>query len=121
MAPKILFVPQNAGNSTIGTELSGQGYEVLRAENGLKFVSHLEVENPDLILMETRPHWANTFNLCSAIRHGRFGSKPVFFLSHSPDEEECKNSYQCGCTQYFRLPQQKRDLFRRIRECAGTP
>ena len=121
MAPKVLLVHPSPAESALDRRLQGEGYQVLRAENGLKLVSHLEVEQPDVIIMETRSAWSDSFQLCSALRHGRFARTPVFFLSSNPDEDECRHSYDCGCTQYFHMPRQMPALIRRIRECAGAP
>jgi DNA-binding response OmpR family regulator len=121
MAPKILLVHPSRCTPQLDSKLSGQGYEILRADNGLKFVSALEVENPDLIIMDSRPQFSDSHTLCSAIRSGRFQYKPVFFLSPDLNEEECRQSSHCGCTQVFQMPRQMPALMRRIRECAGTP
>ncbi|PKN46102.1 MAG: hypothetical protein CVU59_07055 [Deltaproteobacteria bacterium HGW-Deltaproteobacteria-17] len=121
MAPKILLVHPSLCTPELDHSLSGQGYEILRADNGLRFVSQLEVENPDVIIMDSRTQWSDSHTLCSAIRSGRFHHKPVFFLSRDITEEECRTSSNCGCTQVFHMPRQMPALMRRIRECAGTP
>ncbi len=121
MAPKILMVHPSRCTPELDRSLSGQGYEILRADNGLKFVSALEVENPDLIIMDSRPQWGDSHTLCSAIRGGRFHRKPVFFLSRDVTEEECRHSSACGCTQVFQMPGQMPALMKKIRECAGIP
>jgi DNA-binding response OmpR family regulator len=121
LAPKILFINKfNRKNSILST-LQNRGYSILRAANGLKLISHLEVENPDLIIMDTKSTWPNSFSLCSALRKGKYKTIPIFFLSSKSSKEESKKSYHCGCTQYFDLPEQLDNLYCKVKEFAGNP
>jgi len=120
MAPKILLVDPASCHPGLEGDLCDRGYEVLRAENGLRFVSQLQVENPDLIIMDSRPRFCDSHTLCSAIR-SQFRHKPVFFLAHDSHETDRRDHLGCGCTQVFSMPGQLPALIRRIGECAGTP
>lgn len=120
MAPKILLVDPSSCHPGLAVDLCARGYEVLRAENGLRFVSQLQVENPDLVIMDSRPRFSDSHTLCSAIR-SQFHHKPVFFLDHDTHETDCRDHLGCGCTQVFSMPAQLPALIRRIGECAGTP
>ncbi len=121
MAPKILYVHRTQRANQLLSRLENRGYAVLRASNGLKLISHLEVERPDLIIMDTKSSWPNSFSLCKALRKGKYRSIPIFFLSNKPTKEESRQSYLCGCTQYFSLPNQLDTLFTKVQEFAGTP
>ena len=122
MAPKILFVNKFHRPHSLLHTLEKRGYRILRASNGLKLISHLEVENPDLIVMDTKAVWPNSFSLCKALRKGKYKSIPVFFYSDGPcTEEESTRSYQCGATQYFSMPSQLDSFITKVREFAGTP
>ncbi len=120
MAPKILLVHPTECHPLLDSQLTAQGYEILRAENGLRFVSQLQIENPDVVIMDSRPRFSDSHTLCSAIRT-QFRHKPVFFLSHDAHETDHRDHLDCGCTQVFSMPGQMPALIRRIRECAGVP
>jgi len=121
MAPKILYINKYFKSNPLLKSIESKGYKVLKASNGLKLISHLEVENPDLIMMDTKSAWPNSFNLCKALRKGKYKSIPIFFLSDQYSKDESFKSYNCGCTQYFTLPKQTNTLFSKIKEFAGTP
>ncbi len=121
MAPKILFVHQFPKLNPIQRALETRGYSILRASNGLKLISHLEVERPDLIIMDTRSSWPNSFSLCRALRNGKYKTIPIFFLSNQATKEESKKSYSCGCTQYFSIPSELDTLYSKVGEFAGVP
>jgi DNA-binding response OmpR family regulator len=120
MAPKILLVDPASCHPALADRLCARGYEVLRAENGLRFVSQLQIENPDVVIMDSRPRFCDSHTLCSAIR-SQFRHKPVFFLAREAQEVDHRDHLGCGCTQVFSMPTQLSALIRRIGECAGTP
>lgn len=121
MAPRILFVNKLAESCSFLSVLEKRGYHILRANNGLKLISQLEVEQPDLIIMDTKSSWPNSFNLCSALRRGKYRSIPVFFLSPKHSKEEFDRSRECGASNYFSLPGQMDNFLSSVKEVCGSP
>ncbi|MBU1220835.1 response regulator [Myxococcota bacterium] len=121
MAPRILFINKMSDQCNFLTVLEKRGYHILTACNGLKMIRHLEVERPDLIIMQTKSSWPNSFSLCTALRSGKYSSIPVFFLSENNDDDEQNQSISCGANKYFSLPNQMDHFLQSVREICGAP
>ncbi|MGM0596413.1 MAG: response regulator [Myxococcota bacterium] len=121
MPPKILFINKNFKKNKIQINLKKRGYSILKANNGLKLISHLEVEHPDLIIMDTKSTWPDSFTLCKSLRKGKYKSIPVFFVTNQSTKKEYTDSFRCGCTQYFCLPSQFDTFYKKVQEFAGIP
>src|SRR5437870_6256875 len=64
------------------TSLQRAGYEVKLAANGLRLISTLHVDRPDLILLDVMMSWIDGFELCRAIKqNAEFRCIPVVFIS----------------------------------------
>src|SRR5690242_20930999 len=61
-----------------------EGYEVSQAANGLRLISTLHVDRPDLILLDVMMSWIDGFELCRAVKkNDEFRDIPVIFISRS--------------------------------------
>src|ERR671935_1251632 len=59
-----------------------EGYEVTQAANGLRLISTLHVDRPDLILLDVMMSWIDGFELCRAIKQNpEFRDIPIVFMS----------------------------------------
>jgi response regulator RpfG family c-di-GMP phosphodiesterase len=118
--PRLLFVGKTQKYLRIKDVLTGKGYDILNATNGLKLISYLEMNTPDLILMDTKSLWPNSFSLCEKLKQGKYKNIPVFFISNNSDKEESKRSYKCGCTHYFCEKNHEENLYKKINEVVET-
>jgi DNA-binding response OmpR family regulator len=48
--------------------LEAAGFEVLVAPNGLRLVSRLDVDEPDVLVMHTASAWTDCFDLCRSLK-----------------------------------------------------
>ena len=65
---------------TLALEL--EGFEVGQAANGLRLISAMHVDRPDVILLDVMMSWIDGFELCRAIkRNPTFADIPVIFIS----------------------------------------
>lgn len=97
--------------------LSRAGFDVAVASNGLRLLSSLRVDRPDLILLDVMMSWIDGFELCLALKkNAEFARIPVFFISALATKEDVDRGYECGCTRYFTKPLVLEDLTREIRE-----
>ena len=62
--------------------LSEAGFDVKLASNGLRLVSTLQVDRPDVILLDVMMSWIDGFELCRALKKNpEFCDIPVLFIS----------------------------------------
>ena len=101
--------------------LEGQGYEVKLAANGLRLISTLHVDKPDLILLDVMMSWIDGFELCQAIKqNSEFRDIPVVFISGRTAQADTDRGYQVGCVDYFTTPLDRGRLLSRVREVTGA-
>src|SRR5688572_33060723 len=97
--------------------LQGEGFEVKTAANGLRLVSTLKVDRPDVILLDVSMSWIDGFELCRAIKsNAEFSAIPVIFISGRTAPEDVERGMSCGAVDYFPKPLDLDRLVVRIRE-----
>jgi DNA-binding response OmpR family regulator len=98
------------------------GYEVKVAGNGLRLVSTLHVDRPDLILLDVMMSWIDGFELCRAIKQNpEFKDIPVVFMSGKTSPADVERGLACGAVDYFPKPLDRERLLGRVRELVGPP
>ena len=96
--------------------LAAEGYEVLVVPNGLRLLSVLMVDRPDVILLDVRMQWIDGIELCRAIkRNGRYAGIPVVFVSAKVSREDVDRGFAAGAADYIKKPFQLDDLLARVR------
>jgi DNA-binding response OmpR family regulator len=85
----------------IGASLLAEGYEVKVAPNGLRLVSTLHVDRPDLILLDV------------------VMDIPVVFMSGKSSPADVERGMACGAVDYFPKPLDMERLLARVRELVG--
>jgi DNA-binding response OmpR family regulator len=102
--------------------LERDGFETKVAGNGLRLISSLRVDRPDLILLDVMMSWIDGFDLCKALKQNpEFSNIPVFIMSGRTSPKDVERGYACGCTDYFTKPLDFKHLVQRIREAIGEP
>src|SRR3981189_2362196 len=82
-----------------------EGYEVSQAANGLRLISTLHVDRPDLILLDVMMSWIDGFELCRAVRKNEeFRRIPVIFISGRSSTEDIRRGMDAGADDYFVKP-----------------
>lgn len=93
------------------------GFSVILANNGLRLVSTLQVDRPDLILLDVVNSWIDGVELCRALKQNpQFRDIPVIFLSGRSATNDIERGLAAGAVDYFAKPLDSRKLVRRIRE-----
>jgi DNA-binding response OmpR family regulator len=104
------------------TALELAGYDAQVAANGLKLVSSLRVDRPDLILLDVMMSWIDGFELCHALKQNpEFAKIPVFFISARGSRRDIEKGHEAGCSDYFTKPLNLKFLVERIRQVIGAP
>lgn len=97
--------------------LEEAGFDVILAANGLRLVSTLQVDRPDLILLDVINSWIDGYELCRALKQNpQFRDIPVIFLSGRSAPPDVERGMACGAVDYFAKPLDSRKLVRRIHE-----
>jgi DNA-binding response OmpR family regulator len=100
---------------TLALEL--EGFEVGQAANGLRLISAMHVDRPDVILLDVMMSWIDGFELCRAIkRNPTFADIPVIFISARKTPEDERTGLTAGAVAYFAKPIDMTGLTGRIRE-----
>ncbi len=97
--------------------LGMEGFEVTQAANGLRLISTLHVDRPDVILLDVNMSWIDGFELCKAVRKNEeFQAIPVVFVSARSSAADVKKGLAAGASDYFTKPVEIPTLIARIRE-----
>jgi DNA-binding response OmpR family regulator len=99
--------------------LEGAGYEVAQAPSGLRLLSLLEVDRPDLILLDVAMSWIDGFELCRAMKaNDAYARIPVVFISGRSSDSDIERGMACGAADYFVKPLDTLKLLERLGELA---
>jgi DNA-binding response OmpR family regulator len=116
--PKVIIVDDDRDTRemlTLALEL--EGFDVSQAANGLRLISAMHVDRPDVILLDVMMSWIDGYELCRAIKKNpTFGDIPVIFISARKSVEDERAGIEAGAVDYFPKPLDMDRLIARIRE-----
>ncbi len=116
--PKVIIVDDDRDTRemlTLALEL--EEFEVGQAANGLRLISAMHVDRPDVILLDVMMSWIDGFELCRAIKKNpTFGDIPVIFISARKSAEDERAGLDAGAVDYFPKPLDMDRLVARLRE-----
>jgi DNA-binding response OmpR family regulator len=116
--PKVTIVDDDRDTRemlTLALEL--EGFEVSQAATGLRLISAMHVDRPDVILLDVMMSWIDGFELCRAIKKNpTFGDIPVLFISARKSAEDERTGREAGAVDYFTKPLDVDRLIARIRQ-----
>jgi DNA-binding response OmpR family regulator len=117
-AKKVVIVDDDrALRDRLQAILEAQGYRVSQAPSGLRLLSLLEVDRPDVILLDVAMSWINGFELCRAMKANlNYRSIPVVFISGRSQPSDIETGLSCGAADYFVKPLDTGRLLERLRE-----
>ncbi|MDR0967114.1 MAG: response regulator [Myxococcales bacterium] len=82
-----------------------EGYQVAEASNGLRLLGNLQVDRPDLVLLDVHMSWIDGFELCRSIKgNPELCQIPIVFLSGCRSEQEVRQGLAAGADDYFTKP-----------------
>lgn len=98
---KILIVDDHAGIvRLLSLEIKQRGYNVMTASNGKKALEMIEVERPDLILLDIVMPEMNGFEMLARVRE--FSNIPI--IIHSFDEHNRETALKLGANDFILKP-----------------
>ena len=121
MGRKVVIVDDDRETrELLQSALESRGYVVAQATSGLRLISHLHVDRPDVILLDVMMSWIDGFELCRAIkRNPEFRAIPVCFISGRSDPADIREGMECGAAAYFVKPLDTDELLDKIAELTG--
>jgi DNA-binding response OmpR family regulator len=104
------------------TALSDEGYDVTVVPNGLRLLSALQVDKPDLIVLDVMMSWIDGFELCRAMkRNADYAKIPVVFVSAKSSPADIQHGLACGAVDYIAKPFDLPLLLDKIEQIIGPP
>jgi DNA-binding response OmpR family regulator len=116
--PKAIIVDDDRDTrEMLALALDLEGYDVTQAANGVKLISTLQVDRPDIILLDINMSWIDGFELCRAVRRNEhFRDIPVLFVSARKSRADVDAGLASGADGYFSKPIDFDLLLGRMRE-----
>ena len=116
--PKAIIVDDDRDTrEMLALALDLDGYDVTQAANGVKLISTLQVDRPDIILLDINMSWIDGFELCRAVRRNEhFRDIPVLFVSARKSRADVDAGLASGADGYFSKPIDFDQLLGRMRE-----
>lgn len=114
--PKVLIVDDDRDTREMLTlALDLEGYDVEQAANGLRLVSSLRVDRPDVILLDVMMSWIDGFELCRSIKKNPdLQDIPIIFVSARKGGDDVGRGLDAGALDYFTKPVDLEKLVARI-------
>lgn len=92
--------------------LEDAGYQAIVSDNPIEAIRLLELEAPDLLLLDVLLPGATGFDLLKRIRE--FSTVPVIFLTGRDQEEDMVHAFKMGADDYMTKPFSTSELLARI-------
>ena len=121
--PKIVIVDDDRDTREMLTlALDLEGFDVASAANGLRLLSSLHVDRPDVILLDVVMSWIDGYELCRSVKKNEeFRDIPVIFVSARKGPEDLQRGIEAGASDYFTKPVDIDRLLARLRELVKPP
>jgi len=92
--------------------LQAEGYEVLAAMDGAEALQTIEMELPDLIILDIMMPKVDGFEVCRRLRE--WSQIPVIMLSARRDDSDKMKCLELGADDYVTKPFSPRELVARV-------
>ncbi len=123
MTRRVVVVDDDRGvRDSLEEALTGEGYEVTIVPNGLKLIAALQVDKPDLLVLDVMMSWISGFDLCRAMKGNvEYQDIPVLFVSGESSPAEIQHGMACGATDYMVRPFPLSTFIEKVALIAGPP
>ena len=114
---QILLVDDSAMNRMMLTEILGDSYHILEAENGQECMEKLQAEtgNIALVLLDINMPVMDGFEVLKAMNTNHtIEDIPVIMISSEDSDATIRRSYELGASDYVNRPFDARIVYRRV-------
>lgn len=102
--------------------LGRRGYQVTVVPNGLRLFAALQIDKPELVILDINMSWIDGYELCRNMkRNPDFSSIPVLFLSGKKEPEDIERGLACGAAGYLTKPFTLNELVAKVESIVGPP
>lgn len=114
---KLLIVDDVQTNVLLLKALLGrEGYSIMVANNGQEALSRVEIELPDLILLDVMMPEIDGFEVAAKLKENeRYAEIPIMFLTALDDTESIVKGFKLGASDFISKPFRKEELMVRLR------
>ena len=117
MSKKILLVDDT--RTVIMSEkmmLSGQGYDIDIASNGIEAIDKVAKDRPDIILLDIMMPQMNGIDTCTNLKNNpETRDIPVIMVTTKGESDMIEKAFEAGCDDYVTKPIDKLLLLSKIR------
>jgi len=124
MPPKSIAIVDDDRDmrALLRAHLERAGYQVLEAPNGLRLLSILRVDRPDLILLDVMMSWIDGFELCRSLKaNPEYRPIAVCFVTALTAPEQMRRGLACGGAAYLTKPIDFPTLLAKVSELTAAP
>lgn len=96
----------------------GSNYNILTTQNGVKALSVISSEKPELIILDIMMPEINGFEITKKIRNEnyKYGKPLILMLTAKTEIEDVVTGFETGCDDYLKKPFDPRELILRIKK-----
>lgn len=122
-SPKIILVDDDREmRDLLGSALEQEGFTVSQVANGLRLISTLHVDKPDLVVLDVNMSWIDGFELCKSLRSNpELQHIPVVFVTGRAADADRRKGFEVGAQAYFTKPINLNAFVAKLRELLGRP
>lgn len=103
MKEKIILIVDDTQKNIqlLGQILTPVGYRIIVAMNGIQALNALEIQKPDIILMDVNMPEMDGFEACKRIKENDlFKDIPIIFLTARTDSNDIMQGFEYGGADY---------------------
>lgn len=101
----VLIVDDTEANVDILVEALGDDYDVSVAMDGESALENMEMELPDIILLDIMMPGMDGYEVCRCIKENEAASEiPIIFLTAMTDAESKAKGFELGAVDYITKP-----------------
>ena len=117
MIGSVLIVDDESGSLKLLKDiLTSECHHVRAFNNGQLALNSVEIEAPDVILLDIRMPEINGFEVCRRLKEkSHLKDIPVIFISGASDVEDKMRAFQAGGVDYITKPFQREEVIARVK------
>ncbi len=114
---RVLVVDDQKDNVfVLEDRLKREGYEVLKAYDGLTCITIAEEQIPDIILLDVMMPGMSGFEVCRKLTNSKITQDiPVILVTALTEAEDLKEGFQAGAFDYVKKPFNRIELIARVK------
>jgi two-component system alkaline phosphatase synthesis response regulator PhoP len=116
MDKRILIIEDDPATSRlIDYSLRHEGYQVLRASNGLEGIRKVREEKPDLLILDVMLPGMDGYEICHSLRsHPDTASLPILMFSAKAQGIDKDTGLKVGADDYLAKPADPAEIVKRV-------